>query len=198
MGPPEQQEKVRSRRTSRLDGPRSALWIAFEFLQASLDKRGAQSVPSFREEEKSGGMVPLHVATAGSEYRRKSAKGRHLLQASQWRGKGRTPTVRTVGPPTSRPHTHEGNQKTGQEETKPMSVQGEFEAAITTAQRALEEFNKEPIVDSKRGGPRLSPWFRVWRDASEIAQRWHRQLPEERPPSLDETIDRLLGAEGGS
>jgi hypothetical protein len=74
---PEQQEKVRSRRTSRLDGPRSAVWIAFEFLQASLDKRGAQSVPSFREEEKSGAMIPLHVATAESEYRRKPGKGRH-------------------------------------------------------------------------------------------------------------------------
>jgi hypothetical protein len=37
-----------------------------------------------------------------------------------------------------------------------ISIQGEFEATVATARQALEEFNKEPLVDSKRGGPRLA------------------------------------------
>jgi hypothetical protein len=59
--------------------------------------------------------------------------------------------------------------------------------------RLLEQFNSEPLVDSKRGGPRLSPWFRVWVQSSEIAQRWSRQLQAEPEPSVDDTIDRILG-----
>jgi hypothetical protein len=74
-----------------------------------------------------------------------------------------------------------------------MSVQGEFETAIATAQHALEEFNKEPLVDAKRGGPRLSPWWRAYVQASEVAVRWHRRMQAEPEPSLDETIDRILG-----
>jgi hypothetical protein len=35
----------------------------------------------------------------------------------------------------------------------------------------------------------------VWRDSSEIAQRWHRQLQTEPEPSLDDTIDRILRGE---
>jgi hypothetical protein len=73
-----------------------------------------------------------------------------------------------------------------------MSIQGEFEAAVAQANAALEEFNKEPLIRSKRGGPRLSPWWRVYVQASEVAQRWHRQLPPEPEPSVDETIERIL------
>ena len=73
-----------------------------------------------------------------------------------------------------------------------MSIQAEFEAAVATARHALEQFNAEPLIDSKRGGPRLSPWFRVWRDASEVAQRWHRQLREQPEPEVDDIIDRIL------
>jgi len=70
----------------------------------------------------------------------------------------------------------------------------EFDTAIATAREALEKFNEEPLVSSKRGGPRLSPWFRVWRDASEVAQRWQRQLAREvDEPSIDEELDRILG-----
>ena len=70
----------------------------------------------------------------------------------------------------------------------------EFETAITTAREALEKFNEEPLVESKRGGPRLSPWFRVWRDASEVAQRWQRQLAREADESsIDDELDRILG-----
>jgi hypothetical protein len=76
-----------------------------------------------------------------------------------------------------------------------MTVQGEFEAAVATANHALEKFNEEPLVDSKQGGPRLSPWFRVWKESLEVAQRWHRQLQEEPEPSVDEVIDRILGEE---
>jgi hypothetical protein len=73
-------------------------------------------------------------------------------------------------------------------------IQTEFDAAIATARNALEKFNAEPFVPAKRG-TQLSPWFRVWRDSSEIAQRWHRQLREEPEPSLDDTIDRILRGE---
>jgi hypothetical protein len=76
-----------------------------------------------------------------------------------------------------------------------MSITAEFEAAVATANHALEKFNKEPLVDSKRGGPRISPWFRVWRDASEVAQRWHRQLQAEPEPSVDDTINRILNGD---
>ena len=76
-----------------------------------------------------------------------------------------------------------------------MSIQGEFEAAVATARHALEQFNTEPLIDSKRGGPRLSPWFRVWRDASEVAQRWHRQLREQPEPEVEDIIDRILNGE---
>lgn len=71
-------------------------------------------------------------------------------------------------------------------------IQTEFDAAVATARHALAELNKEPLVDSKRGGPRLSPWFRVWRDSSEIAQGWCRQLREEPEESVEDTIDRIL------
>ena len=54
-------------------------------------------------------------------------------------------------------------------------VETEFQSALATARHALEQFNAEPVVPSKRGGPRLSPWWRVYVQASEVAQRWHRQ-----------------------
>lgn len=72
-------------------------------------------------------------------------------------------------------------------------VRTEFEAALAAARHALAEFNAEPLVAAKRGGPRLSPWWRVYVQASEVAQRWHRQfglIGHEK--SIDEEIDRLL------
>jgi hypothetical protein len=59
-------------------------------------------------------------------------------------------------------------------------VETEFQSAVATARHALEQFNAEPMVASKRGGPRLSPWWRVWVQSSEVAQRWHRQREPER------------------
>jgi hypothetical protein len=76
-------------------------------------------------------------------------------------------------------------------------IKTEFEAAIATARNALEQFNAEPLVDSKRGGPRLSSWWRVYVQASEVAQRWHRQLRDEPEPSVDEVIDQLLSEGAG-
>jgi hypothetical protein len=74
----------------------------------------------------------------------------------------------------------------------------EFQAALATARHALERFNAKPLVVSKRGGPRLSPWWRVWVQESEVAQRWHRQLEHERiEPTIDEELDRLLGKPEG-
>lgn len=75
-------------------------------------------------------------------------------------------------------------------------VKTQFDSAVAVARDALERFNSEPLVDSKRGGPRLSPWFRVWRDSSEVAQRWHRQLQQEPEPELDDVIDEILRGEG--
>jgi hypothetical protein len=72
-------------------------------------------------------------------------------------------------------------------------IKTEFDAAVAAARHALEQFNAEPLVASKRGGPRLSPWWRVWVQASEVAQRWHRQLQAEPEPSIDDELDRLLG-----
>jgi hypothetical protein len=73
-------------------------------------------------------------------------------------------------------------------------TQVELDAALATARHALNEFNAGPMVASKRGGPRLSPWFRVWVQASEVAQRWHRQLVSEgTEPTIDEELDRILG-----
>ena len=73
----------------------------------------------------------------------------------------------------------------------------EFRSAVQVARHALDQFNAEPPIDSKRGGPRLSPWWRVWVQASEVAQRWHRQLEQETKSqqSLDDTIDGLLSDE---
>jgi hypothetical protein len=74
-----------------------------------------------------------------------------------------------------------------------VNVKAEFEAAIATARHALEEFNREPLVGTKRGHDTLSPWWRVYIQASEIAQRWHRQLGEE-IPAIEDELDRILGA----
>src|SRR5947207_5243981 len=80
-------------------------------------------------------------------------------------------------------------------------VSEQFENAVEVANHALEEFNREPLVDSKRGGPRLSPWWRVWVQASELAARWYRELARERRErsgeSLDDELDRLIRAQEG-
>jgi hypothetical protein len=34
---------------------------------------------------------------------------------------------------------------------------------------------------------------RVWVQASEVAQRWHRQLQLDQSPSIDQELDRILG-----
>lgn len=75
-------------------------------------------------------------------------------------------------------------------------IQAQFDTAIATANNALEQFNAEPLVDSKRGGPRLSPWWRVYVQANEVAVRWHRQLREQPEESVDDVIGRILGEPG--
>ena len=71
-------------------------------------------------------------------------------------------------------------------------IETEFQAAVSTARHALEQFNAKPLVASKRGGPRLSPWWRVYVQSSEVAQRWYRQRDPQPPRSLDEELDRIL------
>jgi hypothetical protein len=51
-------------------------------------------------------------------------------------------------------------------------IKPQFDAAVATARLALEEFRKEPLITAKRGGPRLSPWWRVYVEASQVAARW--------------------------
>jgi hypothetical protein len=78
------------------------------------------------------------------------------------------------------------------------AIKTEFEAAVATARHALEEYRKEPVRVSKRGAPTASVYFRIWRDASDIAIKWHRQLQAEPEESLDDTIDRILREEDAS
>ena len=70
-------------------------------------------------------------------------------------------------------------------------IKTEFDSAVAVARHALDEFHKEPLVPSKRGGPRLSPWWRVYVQASEVAVRWFRQMGQG-GESFDEGLDRLL------
>jgi hypothetical protein len=75
------------------------------------------------------------------------------------------------------------------------TVQTEFESAISVARLALERFNEAPLVESKRGAPRVSSWWRVYREASELAVRWHRELRALQPDEtrwLDAELDQLL------
>ena len=87
-----------------------------------------------------------------------------------------------------------------------MNTEAEYESAIAVARHALEQFNAEPLVASTRGGPRLSPWWRGWVPASEVAPRWHRQLERCKPehtgpwahdPDLDRLLDELLDESRG-
>jgi hypothetical protein len=55
-------------------------------------------------------------------------------------------------------------------------IKTEFDSAVAVARRALKEFNRDPLVPSKRGGLRLSPWWRVYVEASGVAVRWYRQI----------------------
>jgi hypothetical protein len=74
-------------------------------------------------------------------------------------------------------------------------IQTELQSALATARHALEQFKAEPMIPSKRGGPRLSPWFRAWKEASEVAQRWHRQIQQRKPTtiySFDHELEQLL------
>jgi hypothetical protein len=71
----------------------------------------------------------------------------------------------------------------------------EFETAVTVARHALEQFNLAPLVESQRGAPRISSWWKVYREASEIAVKWHRELRALEPRDtrwIDSELDRLL------
>jgi hypothetical protein len=72
----------------------------------------------------------------------------------------------------------------------------EFESAVGVARHALEQLNKAPLVESQRGAPRISSWWRVYREASELAVRWHRELRAMKPAEVtwrDAELDQLLG-----
>jgi hypothetical protein len=76
----------------------------------------------------------------------------------------------------------------------------EFESAVAIARYALEQFNLAPLVESQRGAPRISSWWRVYREASELAVRWHRELRALKPAEVtwsDAELERLLGESDG-
>jgi hypothetical protein len=75
------------------------------------------------------------------------------------------------------------------------SIQLEYEAAIAIATRARVEFLKRPMIRSKRGGDRTSPWFRIWNESEQNVVRLARLLgpPKGKSRSLDEELSELLG-----
>jgi hypothetical protein len=69
-----------------------------------------------------------------------------------------------------------------------------FEDAIEMARMARAELAKAPVVQSKRGGGRTSPWLVVWDRSVQNAVRLARVLKDidVPPPSLDEELKTLL------
>jgi hypothetical protein len=69
-----------------------------------------------------------------------------------------------------------------------------FADAIEIARTAKAELAKSPVVATKRGGGRVSPWLRVWSEAVQNACRLARLLKDSDapPPSLDEELENLL------
>jgi hypothetical protein len=68
-------------------------------------------------------------------------------------------------------------------------IQAEFIAAIEVARRSLEEYQRQPMVPSKRGGDRISPYWQAYREASHIAWRWARLLDAD--PEAESEFDLL-------
>jgi hypothetical protein len=46
----------------------------------------------------------------------------------------------------------------------------EFDSAVAVARHALAEFRRQPLVPSKRGGPRLSPWWASRRQRERMSE----------------------------
>ncbi len=74
-----------------------------------------------------------------------------------------------------------------------------LEDALEIARTAKAELAKRPVVASKRGGGRTSPWLTVWDRAIQNAVRLARLLAESdaEPPSLDAELEDLLHRGGG-
>jgi hypothetical protein len=70
-----------------------------------------------------------------------------------------------------------------------------FEDAIEMARSAKTELAKAPVVNSKRGGGRTSPWLIVWDRSVQNAVRLARLLQQGggESPSLERELDDLLG-----
>jgi hypothetical protein len=68
-----------------------------------------------------------------------------------------------------------------------------LEDALSLAKLAREELSKAPVVATKRGGGRVSPWLRVWSEAVQNACRVSRLLPKgEERKTLDDELAVLL------
>jgi hypothetical protein len=64
-------------------------------------------------------------------------------------------------------------------------AQTEFATALDMARRGREMWLENPVPAN----------FRIWRDASETAIRWHRtlRLAGKEPDSPEDELDRILG-----
>jgi hypothetical protein len=64
-------------------------------------------------------------------------------------------------------------------------AQIEFETALDMARRGREKWLEDGKPES----------FKIWRDSSETAHRWHRtlRLAGKEPESADDELDRITG-----
>ena len=64
-------------------------------------------------------------------------------------------------------------------------AQAEFETALDMARRGREMWLEKPTHEN----------FKVWRDSSETAHRWHRtlRLAGKGPEAPEDELDRILG-----
>jgi hypothetical protein len=75
-------------------------------------------------------------------------------------------------------------------------LEEQYRHAIEIANRAHEAFLDDALVATKRGHETLSPWFKVWSEATQNVVRLARLMQARGTvgPSLDAELDELLGS----
>lgn len=73
-------------------------------------------------------------------------------------------------------------------------IRAQLDDALEIAVEAKAQFQTKPMVTSQRGGPRVSPWFRVWDLAEQNVARLARLLTGKpvKAKSLDDELKNLL------
>jgi hypothetical protein len=68
-------------------------------------------------------------------------------------------------------------------------LDAQYANAVELATTAYDHFTAEPMVDSKRGGPRLSPWWKVYNEATmnvaRLARLRHAAGLDQEPDTLE-------------